>query len=207
MVLQGLVPQPVFAFYLNRDFLFSQSVGGQLTLGGTDSSHYTGSITYTPVTNEFYWQISVSSVTVSSSDNFCPNGCQMIADTGTTLIYGPSSIISSMMSKVFLSSYSRTYGRYKVPCFMIPFLPTITFTIGGTAFTLKPSQYVNVYFAPLPLCLTVLAPADFTFKGVSLWILGDGFLGNYYSVYDYGKKQVGFATTTPQNGFPPLIIG
>jgi hypothetical protein len=35
--------------------------GGELTLGGMDSTHYTGSLTYSPVTIKYYWEISVSS--------------------------------------------------------------------------------------------------------------------------------------------------
>ena len=54
----------------------------------------------------------------------------------------------------------------------------------------------------LPICFTVFAPGDIQDKqGNPLWILGDGFLGNYYSVYDYGNKQIGFAPTAPQTIF------
>ena len=43
-------------------------------------------------------------------------------------------------------------------------------------------------------CLSVFAPSDQTdLSGNGLWILGDGFLGNFYSVYDYGNNRIGFA--------------
>ena len=40
MVEQGLVPEPVFSFWLNRNH--PDGPGGELTLGGVDPSHYTG---------------------------------------------------------------------------------------------------------------------------------------------------------------------
>lgn len=40
MVDQGLVPEPVFSFWLNRND--PSGPGGELVLGGVDPSHYTG---------------------------------------------------------------------------------------------------------------------------------------------------------------------
>lgn len=40
MISQGLVKEPVFSFWLNRDVEGRQ--GGELTLGGVDPAHYKG---------------------------------------------------------------------------------------------------------------------------------------------------------------------
>ena len=40
MVDQGLVPEPVFSFWLNRQH--PAGPGGELVLGGVDPAHYTG---------------------------------------------------------------------------------------------------------------------------------------------------------------------
>ena len=60
MVDQGLVSEPVFAF-----FLAHTPSGGELTLGGTDPNHYTGNIVYTPVTKQGFWQFLMDSVQVA----------------------------------------------------------------------------------------------------------------------------------------------
>ncbi|KAK3164855.1 hypothetical protein QOZ80_1AG0025700 [Eleusine coracana subsp. coracana] len=54
MVAQGLVKEPVFSFWLNRNA--NERDGGEIVFGGADQKHYKGSHTYTRVTRKGYWQ-------------------------------------------------------------------------------------------------------------------------------------------------------
>ena len=56
MLDQGLVKEPVFSFWLNRDASEGAS-GGELVLGGVDPAHFKGEHVYTPVTRKGYWQV------------------------------------------------------------------------------------------------------------------------------------------------------
>lgn len=55
MVEQGLVKEPVFSFWLNRNP--DDEVGGEIVFGGSDPDHYKGEHTYVPVTQKGYWQV------------------------------------------------------------------------------------------------------------------------------------------------------
>ena len=55
MVKQGLVKEPVFSFWLNRNL--KDEEGGELIFGGVDPNHYIGRHTYVPVSQKGYWQV------------------------------------------------------------------------------------------------------------------------------------------------------
>ncbi|XP_072756491.1 lysosomal aspartic protease-like [Anoplolepis gracilipes] len=186
MVKQKLVPQAVFSFYLNRDP--SAAVGGEMLLGGTDSAHYSGDLLYVPVTKQGYWQIGLNNIKVNNTV-LCENGCQAIADTGTSLIVGPAkeiAIINKLLGAVTVA------GVAILDCDKLENLPTIELSVNkNDKLILTSNDYVNKEEAlNLKVCTSVFSDALGDFP---LWILGDPFLGTYYTVFDLEKNQVGFA--------------
>jgi hypothetical protein len=87
MVDAGLLDAPVFSFWLNRDP--NAATGGEIILGGVDESKAVGERTWAPVTREGYWQFHMDSMEVDGKP-LCTKGCAAIADTGTSLIAGPT---------------------------------------------------------------------------------------------------------------------
>uniref|UniRef100_A0A1S3B267 Uncharacterized protein n=1 Tax=Cucumis melo TaxID=3656 RepID=A0A1S3B267_CUCME len=93
MVEQGLVKEPVFSFWLNRNA--EEEEGGEIVFGGVDPKHYKGKHTYVPVTQKGYWQFDMGDVLIDGEPTgYCEGGCSAIADSGTSLLAGPTTIIT-----------------------------------------------------------------------------------------------------------------
>lgn len=134
MISQNLVSKPIFSFYLNRDT--KGAVGGELIFGGSDPNYYRGNFTYVPVDVQKYWQFKFGSSSVGDY-SFCADGCEAIADTGTSLIIGPSDKIAGI---------NRAIGANRdgeISCSLIPKLPVLKFTIGNRIFELNSTDYMN----------------------------------------------------------------
>nr|KJB22152.1 hypothetical protein B456_004G031800 [Gossypium raimondii] len=95
MVNQGLVNEPVFSFWLNRNP--EDDVGGEVVFGGMDPKHYKGEHTYVPVTQKGYWQFDMGDVLIGDqTTGLCASGCSAIVDSGTSLLTGPTAIIAQV---------------------------------------------------------------------------------------------------------------
>ncbi|KAL3345586.1 hypothetical protein AABB24_024513 [Solanum stoloniferum] len=89
MVKQGLVKEPVFSFWLNRNK--EEEKGGEIVFGGVDPKHFRGKHTYVPVTQKGYWQFDMGDVLIDGqATGYCDGGCSAIADSGTSLLAGPT---------------------------------------------------------------------------------------------------------------------
>ncbi|XP_016560147.1 aspartic proteinase isoform X2 [Capsicum annuum] len=93
MVKQGLVKEPVFSFWLNRNK--EEEKGGEIVFGGVDPNHFKGKHTYVPVTRKGYWQFDMGDVLINGEPTgYCEGGCSAIADSGTSLLAGPTTVIT-----------------------------------------------------------------------------------------------------------------
>jgi len=330
---QGLLAEPVFSFWLNRNP--DDSEGGELVLGGTDPDLYTGSITWVPVSRRGYWQHDMDGISVEGkSVSICEGGCSGIADTGTSLIAGPTAEVNKLNEAIgatptfashcqqtmeeflprmaeLLDEFSteqvctavgmcqaeeeeddeaadstedreaveankgnrkllgmedmklvlaqdlekgldslkqskavkkarkvvesaqcsmcqaatglmraiqklggsradlegelqssvsgicsgvRANGQATVDCSKLSSMPNVKISIGGKDWELTPEQYVlKVSAGGQEQCISGFMGIDLPERVGPLWILGDVFIGAYYTVFDYGNARVGYA--------------
>ncbi|KAG2716965.1 hypothetical protein I3760_03G151900 [Carya illinoinensis] len=104
MVNQSLVKEPVFSFWLNRKIQGEQ--GGEIVFGGVDPNHFEGKHTYVPVTQKGYWQFDLGDVLVNGdTTGYCGGGCSAIADSGTSLLAGPTAVVTQINHAIGASGF------------------------------------------------------------------------------------------------------
>lgn len=219
-VSQGLIANPVFAFYLGN----ADGVNGELTLGGFDSNHFTGDLVYVPLSAETYWQTNLDSMTINGAP--VTNSTRGIIDSGTSLLAGPSADVKAIAAAVGATPFFLNPKEYTIDCSKIASLPDIDITFSGNVFTLKGADYV---INAGGICLFAMTGIDV--PSGPLWIFGDVFMvrcgfdrrdcsttcshsrivffslsslviiqrarfrlqRKYYTVFDYGQQRLGFA--------------
>jgi len=189
MVDQGVVDSPVFSFWLNRNP--EESLGGLMVLGGSDPEYYEGDFSYVDVVEPDYWRIEMDALALGDTLNIgCNGGCMGIVDTGSSLLVGPpaeTNKINEAIGGQFIAN-----GQYAIDCNQIDSLPLLTFTIGGQKYELSGKDYVlQVKQFGVTQCISGITGLELPMG--PWWILGDVFIGKYYTEFDMGNQRVGFA--------------
>ncbi|XP_024869558.1 lysosomal aspartic protease-like [Temnothorax curvispinosus] len=181
MINREMVSQQIFSFYLNRNV--TGVFGGELILGGIDPSHYEGEFTFVNVFHKKYWQFKMDKIQVKNYIS-CWEGCQAIIDTGASVISGPPAAIKALYREIGVNNGT-------VKCDEISNLPDINFVIGGKTLRLTGQDYIlKITEDEIDLC--VPAFQDVYLPDGIQWILGDVFIGRYYTVFDMENDRLEF---------------
>ncbi|KAG9017113.1 hypothetical protein FRB90_001717 [Tulasnella sp. 427] len=190
--------EPLMAFHLTRFTGVSGAskleVGGSFDMGFTNSSLYTGDISYVDIPNgsESFWQIPLTQITVQGTNLNAASTILAVIDTGTTLIGGPSSSIAAIYSNIPGAQQAGAdyEGYWEYPC---DTAIDISLKFGdGPSWPISQSDFQLARIGN-GACLGALFELDLTGSSSPDWIIGDTFLKNVYSVFRYNPASVGFA--------------
>ncbi|TRM66649.1 aspartic peptidase domain-containing protein [Schizophyllum amplum] len=198
---EGLIDEQVISVYFEPT-IEEEVENGELTWGGVDNSKYTGEISYTPVTStypaSYYWGIDQSIIYGDSVTILDTNAG--ITDTGTTLLYLATDAYDAYV-KATGGEYDNSVGLLRITSAQFDALESLFFSIGGVTYELTP----NAQIWPRSLNTAIGGSEDGIYlvvadigspSGQGLdFINGYVFLERFYSVYDSGNSQIGFATT------------
>lgn len=174
------LPEPVFAFYLG-----GEGAGpGELTVGGTDPSHYEGQLHWVPLEQSpGYWAVGLDGVHLGTQDLQSKTHAAVL-DSGTSLIIGPKRDVDAIAEGLGATVVEKFYT---VDCRKRKEMPAIEFTVNGQPYALTADDYV---IEDGPLCLLGLQGDE---QASAQWIMGDVFLRKFYTAYDYKNKRVALA--------------
>jgi len=185
LFMSGLIPMNQFAFYLTSN----PNNPGELTLGGSDPTKYTGSINWAPVTQKTYWETQMAYLKLGTTPE--TSITRAVLDTGTSTLAGPVNDVANI-AKALGATAVIPGEEYTILCAKGPSLPDIHIGLNGVDYVLTPTQYL-IEEAGDPLCVLGILGIDIPPPAGPLWILGDVFIRQYYTIFDFQNSRLGFA--------------
>ncbi|CAI7564739.1 unnamed protein product [Penicillium glandicola] len=159
---------------------------GEINFGGVDTTKFDGTISYT-ATDDTIWSIPVDDAYVNGqSCNF--TGKSATIDTGTTYIMIPPADAKALFA-LFpdASQQPSNSNNWLVPCNSTA---TIEFGFSGVKYNISPKDYVgNAESDGSDYCISTIV--GYASNGAN-WLVGDVFLKNVYTVFDFDNGQIGF---------------
>ncbi|KAJ7786528.1 acid protease [Mycena metata] len=181
---EGTVPANAFAFFLSQN-------NSELYLGGTNPALFVnGTLEFHPINpTSGFWQIPGASAKVESK--VAVTNFETIIDSGTTLIYGPPDAVKTLYAAIPGSAvFDATNGLYSFPCDSVP---NVAFNWGGLDRNITADNFnLGLTAEGSSSCVGALIGLDLGL-GSSVWLLGDSFMKNVYTVFDFNNTAVGFA--------------
>jgi hypothetical protein len=214
---EGVLEKSMFAFYLGDE------TDGELAVGGYDASRMQGEIAWADVVYPAYWLVAIDQVSFGGVPVSVNGESAAIMDTGTSLIYGPESQVSPMVEKLggqfvpqvglFLIPCDATIPDLEFT------VGGKAVAIDGKQLVVKDDSGKYCFFGVAIMNIgeeikvatedevlldervlgeiqnlvgTSSMPMPSKFHGMT-WLLGDTYLRQIYSIWDYENRKFGIA--------------
>ncbi|CEM37537.1 unnamed protein product [Vitrella brassicaformis CCMP3155] len=179
LIREHVIDQKVFAVFFGEDDVEES----EITFGGWKKERLNDGapLMWVDVTSPGFWQVGMHDIVVGKEHlNICqPKACQVVVDTGTSLLGGPQWMVSRLRQAIKVDS----------SCNDIDSLPNLGFMIGENVLYLEPRNYVS---RTGDKCKLGVMAVNMPEQDGPLFILGDPFLVNFYTIYDRERMAIGF---------------
>ncbi|KAJ7607425.1 acid protease [Roridomyces roridus] len=170
----------------NQFGLFLAGNGSELFLGGVDSSKFKGEV------DLGFWALNNTGAKVAGEE--VVSDIVAVVDSGTNVVYGPPADVATLHEKVpgaDLFMVEEGSSLYSFPCESVP---SIAFSWGGKDWAIPTTTMSQgLTEEGSSQCIGAVVGLD-TGLGDNVWVLGDPWMRGLYSVFDFDKEAMGFAT-------------
>lgn len=198
---EGKISQNLVALYFEPTNSTS-AAHGEVVFGSTDSSKYTGNITYLPITEtvpaDGYWGVDASFRYGGST--VILDTTAGILDTGNSLIYIATDAYNRYVDAIG-AVIDQDTGLLGITSAQYTNLQSLFFVVGGSTYELTANAQIwprtlnNVVGGKSDSIFLVLQDIGQTSQPGIDFICGMTFLERFYTVYDTGNSRLGLATT------------
>ncbi|RIB14472.1 aspartic peptidase domain-containing protein, partial [Gigaspora rosea] len=134
----------------------------------------------------FYWLINLDDASVDSK-SLSFSGKSALIDTGTTNMIIPPDDAKAIHDKIPESEFDSQSNLYIIPC---DTTAVVSLKFGGVDYEIPARDLIYLPISGTQ-CLSSIMPGEIF--GPNLWLVGQTFIKNVYSVFDVKNQKVGFA--------------
>ncbi|KAJ5176300.1 Aspartic-type endopeptidase ctsD [Penicillium canariense] len=161
---------------------------GEVNFGTVDTTKFDGNISYTATSTDT-WTIPMDEVYVNGQAAGLTSKSATI-DSGTTYVLIPPSDAATLFALIPGSSMSGE--NYIIPCNSTA---TLELSFSGVKYSISPEDYIGA--TSTGGCVSTIVGHQSA--GANDWLVGDVFLKNVYTVFDFDNGQIGFGTLATSN--------
>jgi len=181
--------QQIFSVFLSAQ----EDETSEVTFGDIVREHMASELFWVPLTGvSGFWEVKIEDITLNGHKQGICKDCRVAVDTGTSMLAGPSEIMSRLRSLLNVAN-NCNYEE----------MPKLGFIIGGRILSLNPSDYVSRTGWG---CRVSLMDMNIPPPSGPLFIFGIPFLERYYTVYDEPNNRVGFAVAHHKGQVPEVLV-
>ncbi|NXA35777.1 BACE2 secretase, partial [Eudromia elegans] len=186
--------------------------GGSLVLGGIEPSLYTGDIWYTPIKEEWYYQVEILKLEVGGQNLNLDcreyNADKAIVDSGTTLLRLPQKVFSAVVQAIVHTSLIQEFSsgfwtgsqlacwdKAERPWSLFPKL-SIYLRDENSSRSFRISILPQLYIQPILGIGESLQCYRFGISSsTNALVIGATVMEGFYVIFDRAQKRVGFAVS------------